>query len=168
MRNWTKSYAPSMAPRHTANARLDLETTVTLDMKKSCIGKVMRRNIDPHIWGGHAWRFLEACAAALDDRGEGACYESYKQLIALLPEVLPCAQCREHCKEYLREYPLPPARDIMAWLREFREAVKRRKEMLRQCNRRPKRSLTFAVCVVAWGAIVAAMLITTCVLFLRS
>jgi hypothetical protein len=80
----------------------------------------MRHNINPEIWGGCAWDFLLHCAQGADERS----YESYKKLVDLLPDVLPCSACREHCDKYIRENPLDDARnDITGWLERFRSQV---------------------------------------------
>ena len=76
------------------------------------------------MWGPHAWKFLEDCAVSIDPES----YQSYSDLISLLPQVLPCEDCRSHCDEYLRCNPLPPAQDVPDWLAHFKESVRQRKE----------------------------------------
>ena len=85
----------------------------------------MRRNVNPKIWGPYAWQFLEDCADSVD---EGS-YGSYKRLIDLLPELLPCTRCRDHCKEYLHLHPLPPVEGLRDWLAKFRQSIKRRTDL---------------------------------------
>ena len=82
----------------------------------------MRRNLDPQVWGPCAWQFLfdaaEACDAASGD--------AYRRFLELLPEVLPCAACRAHAAAYVRRHPVD-VEALPAWLRAFREDVRRRK-----------------------------------------
>ena len=82
----------------------------------------MRQNVNPTIWGPHAWAFLRHCATACDE----TCSASYKQFLELLPEVLPCQQCREHCGAYIADNPVDTT-DLVSWLDRFREAVAKRK-----------------------------------------
>lgn len=82
----------------------------------------MRQNVDPKIWGTCAWTFLRHCAEACDD----TCQESYRQFIELLPEVLPCEQCREHSGRYIMENPVDTD-DLVSWIDRFRLAVAERK-----------------------------------------
>ena len=81
-----------------------------------------RANLDPRAWGPQGWTFLSACAEACD---EASC-ASYVRFLGLLPEVLPCASCRLHAAEYLADHPVD-CRDLPAWLRAFRAAVRRRR-----------------------------------------
>lgn len=84
----------------------------------------MRPNKDPREWGPNAWRFLHDCASCID----GESYESYQNLIALLPTLLPCEKCRFHSAEYLESHPLPnKSADLHAWLRDFESEVQTRK-----------------------------------------
>jgi hypothetical protein len=84
----------------------------------------MRENLDPKFWGPNAWQFLQDCAVSVDDES----YPSYQQLIALLPQVLPCENCRNHCDMYLRDHPLPPPSHLHDWLGNFQATVRARKD----------------------------------------
>ena len=85
----------------------------------------MRKNIDPKVWGPHAWQFLADCAESIDEDS----YDDYKLLIDLLPDVLPCAQCRGHCREYLDLNPLPSVEGIHNWLADFKSHVSMHKSL---------------------------------------
>ena len=78
----------------------------------------MRVSIPPEIWGPSAWQFLEHCAAGLD----AASAPSYRRLVELLPDVLPCAKCREHCRSYLASHPVDLERPV-PWLQDFKASV---------------------------------------------
>lgn len=83
----------------------------------------MRKDVDPRVWGPKAWDFLEYCAEAIDEESEN----QYKHLIELLPEVLPCGECRYHTRKYLQEHPLD-TKNLKTWLKAFRAAVSSRKQ----------------------------------------
>lgn len=82
----------------------------------------MRKNLDPRIWGPSAWTFLKHCATACDD----SCAKSYKSFIELLPDVLPCEQCRNHSGIYIAENPVDTD-DLVGWIERFRQTVAERK-----------------------------------------
>lgn len=82
----------------------------------------MRANVDPQLWGPPAWEFLKYCAEACDD----ATAPSYKKFIELLPEVLPCEQCRHHSSEYISSNPVDTS-NLKDWIERFKRAVSMRK-----------------------------------------
>lgn len=81
-----------------------------------------RPNVDPKIWGPPAWKFLRYCAVACDD----TCSESYRRFLELLPDVLPCEQCREHSAAYIVENPVD-TNNLVKWIDRFQQAVSKRK-----------------------------------------
>ena len=108
----------------------------------------MRRNLDPQVWGGGGWAFLEHCLLAADDSSR----EAYIQWLHLLPDVLPCSRCRQHCAEYLRAHPPAQEKDLLAWLHDFRAAVKHRKETSgRDLPSRPGWTLWVVLLITAVG-----------------
>lgn len=82
----------------------------------------MRQNVDPALWGPSAWKFLDYCAKACDPGSA----QSYKKWIELLPEVLPCEQCREHSAAYIASHPVDTS-DLNGWIKKFQSAVSHRK-----------------------------------------
>jgi hypothetical protein len=62
----------------------------------------MRRS----LWGPAAWTFLHAAAAAV--AAEDAA--SVVELLLLLPRVLPCPECKQHCLSFFERR--PPADEI--------------------------------------------------------
>jgi hypothetical protein len=112
----------------------------------------MRKDLDPSVWGRAGWTFLRSCAEASDPSTRS----HYHQLFRLLPDVLPCGNCRRHCREYLRHFPPEEAPDLVVWLTDFEEAVRRRKSS-------PAQSSTsvgvgwILLCLVAVVAVAAAV-----------
>jgi hypothetical protein len=82
----------------------------------------MRVNVPPKVWGSCAWTFLDACAVGVDSQSSAA----FSRFLELLPEVLPCEQCRKHAGAYLASHPIRD-REPRAWLQAFRAAVEKRK-----------------------------------------
>jgi hypothetical protein len=78
----------------------------------------MRENVDPKTWGPPAWTFLESCAKACDE----ASAQSYRDFLGLLPDVLPCEQCRVHSAEYISKNPVDTD-NLTDWIRRFKRAV---------------------------------------------
>lgn len=83
---------------------------------------VMRQNIDPAIWGPAAWAFLRHSASACNK----TCADSYQTFFQLLPEVLPCEQCRVHAGAYIAANPVDTD-NLVAWVDRFQKAVAERK-----------------------------------------
>lgn len=83
----------------------------------------MRKNLDPAIWGPGAWDFLHNTVSAVDGASRG----SYDRLMGLLPDVLPCASCREHAARYVREHPPDAAQRLDVWLQDFERDIRQRK-----------------------------------------
>jgi hypothetical protein len=83
----------------------------------------MRRNVSPKVWGREGWTFLTSCAQACDEES----FDKYVQFLELLPDVLPCEQCRYHARQYLLEHPPSKAPDLTQWVQDFERAVGQRK-----------------------------------------
>jgi hypothetical protein len=111
----------------------------------------MRANLPPAAWGPSAWLFLQNCLHAYDDQSRAA----YLQLLRLLPEVLPCEACREHCRAYLRDAPPELRQDLQAWLADFRADVAAR------TRPRPFFSAALVLVLLLAIALVAALLAFT-------
>lgn len=79
----------------------------------------MRQNIDPKLWGSSGWTFLKYCA-----EGSDAC--SFETLLNALPDILPCEECRFHCRQYVDTHPVVDG-DFALWMQEFQDAVSARK-----------------------------------------
>lgn len=116
----------------------------------------MRANVDPRIWGPSAWKFLEHCAEAIDEKS----IDSFRRLVDLLPDVLPCEACREHSAKYIATHPLS-GNDVKSWLKDFKSAVSLRKAS--SCSRTsPKSSyplLSMFLAIIAAATALALLLV---------
>ena len=79
----------------------------------------MRVNLDPSEWGEKGWAFLDSCLRSCDPSSRS----SYVKFLRVLPEVLPCANCRRHTREFLTKNPPEDHHDLLVWLRDFRADV---------------------------------------------
>jgi hypothetical protein len=108
-----------------------------------------RVDYDPRLWGGAGWTFLEYCAKGLD--GESS--RSFGRFVELLPDLLPCEDCRRHTAEYLKMRPLD-ANDPLGWVRTFRASVAAR---ITREHGIANDSLTICAVVALAAAAVAAL-----------
>jgi len=93
-------------------------------MRKERMG---RKNVHPGVWGPPAWAFLKSAAEACD--ADSA--QAYRDFFQLLPQVLPCERCREHCSVYLRENPID-VDDLPGWVARFEASVAEAKRAEKQ------------------------------------
>jgi len=84
----------------------------------------MRKNLEPRFWGPGAWKFLHDCVYAVDETSR----EAYNNMLALLPDILPCSKCRKHAREYITEHPPSASTDLKEWLTTFELIVSLRKK----------------------------------------
>uniref|UniRef100_A0A6C0M0D5 thiol oxidase n=1 Tax=viral metagenome TaxID=1070528 RepID=A0A6C0M0D5_9ZZZZ len=62
----------------------------------------MTINLNPKIWGPHAWFFLDSIIISINNDN----LQIYKSFFSNLGAVLPCAKCRIHFDEYIKSHPL--------------------------------------------------------------
>jgi hypothetical protein len=60
-------------------------------------------NFSPAAWGGSAWLFLHALASALPASTQA--HHAFRDVMASLPEVLPCSLCRTHLCTHMPTLP---------------------------------------------------------------
>lgn len=63
-------------------------------------------NIDPHIWGPHAWFTIDTILLTYPVNPTSDDITNYKNFILNLQYVLPCQSCRNHYTEYINNNPL--------------------------------------------------------------
>lgn len=89
---------------------------------------MMRKNLDPAVWGPPAWLFIDAVAdsypenATLHDKGW------MMDFLVALGESLPCEACRDNYSVYMGLHPLDgylaSRDDVMGWLRDYKSWAK--------------------------------------------
>lgn len=63
-------------------------------------------NLNPKIWGPHAWFFLDSIMLSLPNKLSNEQKNIYKNFFTSLQYILPCEGCRNHYTENLKKYPL--------------------------------------------------------------
>lgn len=84
--------------------------------------------VDPAVWGPPVWDALHFIAAGYPVHPTEADARAYGDFVRLFASVLPCAPCRQHFAEHLREVPadapLASGRvEFFAWSVAFHNAV---------------------------------------------
>jgi hypothetical protein len=80
-------------------------------------------NLNPRVWGSHAWFFLDSIVLSIDNTN----LKDYKVFFTSLAKVLPCGKCRIHYAQYLERYPLDDVKDkdeMMIWLNNLHNQVR--------------------------------------------
>jgi hypothetical protein len=70
------------------------------------LSKDIEINLNPKIWGPHAWFFIESIIISYPKNPTIEEKKSYVNFFNSLPDILPCQKCREHFKHFLNRYPL--------------------------------------------------------------
>lgn len=86
-------------------------------------------NLNPAVWGSHAWFFLESIVIGMPEKLSGQEKMIYKNFFSSLEFLLPCTKCREHFHENLIKYPLTDeilsSKDsMMKWIVDMHNQVR--------------------------------------------
>lgn len=87
-------------------------------------------NLNPKIWGPHAWFFLDSIVLSLPNKLNYEQKNIYKNFFTSLQNILPCEACREHYKENFKKYPLTDEilskkENMIKWLLNVHNNVRR-------------------------------------------
>ena len=66
----------------------------------------MRQNLEPKVWGPHAWFFLESIAMGYPTNPTSTDIEKTKLFFSSLKYVIPCLKCRQNFDKHSRNNPL--------------------------------------------------------------
>mgnify|MGYP005655987525 CR=1 FL=1 len=66
----------------------------------------MRQNLNPEIWGPHAWFFLESVTLGYPDNPTKIDKIKAKNFFLLLEHMIPCEKCRYNYSQHLKKYPI--------------------------------------------------------------
>ena len=66
----------------------------------------MNINLNPLIWGPHAWFFLESIIISYPSNPTNDDKEHFKNFFTVLKNVLPCKKCRINYDKHLKNNPL--------------------------------------------------------------
>ena len=90
-------------------------------------------NLNPNVWGPHAWFFLDSIVLSLPNNLSYEQKNIYKNFFTSLQDVLPCEGCREHYKQNLIKYPLTDKilskkENIIKWILNVHNNVRKNDE----------------------------------------
>jgi hypothetical protein len=80
-------------------------------------------NLNPKIWGPHAWFFLDSVIMSINNDDMNV----YKDFFVRLGDVLPCGSCRVHYNDYLASFPLNDIRtkdELFIWFNNLHNRVR--------------------------------------------
>ena len=66
----------------------------------------MRHNLNPEIWGPHAWFFIESSVLSYPDNPSSSDKKKMSTFLKSLQYAIPCEGCRNHYKQNLKSFPL--------------------------------------------------------------
>lgn len=85
----------------------------------------MQQNLNPHIWGSHAWFFIESLIYSYPEKPNNEIKLKFKQFLDNL--ILPCSICTHHYKTFLIENNLDNALHsrtlLMKWILDLHNNV---------------------------------------------
>jgi hypothetical protein len=88
-------------------------------------------NINPTLWGPHAWKILHYITVAYPDNPTSKDKENIKNFFMSFSNVIPCENCRIHFALNLNKYPLTDSilsskYNLINWLRDIHNEVNNR------------------------------------------
>ena len=85
-----------------------------------------RDNVPPKTWGPAAWRFIDHIVTGYPTDANRNEKSRMLDFIMSLREVLPCEQCRENFREFLKKNPptsaLSSRRQLKSWFQKYRNS----------------------------------------------
>jgi hypothetical protein len=66
----------------------------------------MRHNLNPEIWGPHAWFFIESSVLSYPDIPTESDKKKMSTFLKSIQYAIPCEGCRTHYKNNLKQFPL--------------------------------------------------------------
>lgn len=99
----------------------------------------MRKNINPRIWGGPGWEFIDAVVDGYPESPSGVEKIAMTHFLSSLEFVLPCEECRKNYANFVKKTPLDvrSRRLVKDWLKKYKEAsnpINQRLEYLMSMN----------------------------------
>lgn len=88
-------------------------------------------NLNPTIWGPHAWFFIESIAISLPDSIPLETQNELKHFFISISFLLPCETCRNHFSEYVKKTDLmnidfSTKTKVLIWINNIHNEVRKR------------------------------------------
>lgn len=85
-------------------------------------------NLNPKIWGPHAWFFIDSIVIALPNNIDNKMQNELKHFFISLQSLLPCEKCRLHFSEYIKqtniiEYDFSTKDNVIIWVNSLHNNV---------------------------------------------
>jgi len=88
-------------------------------------------NLNPKIWGPHAWFFIESVVIALPDTIPIEIQNELKHFFISISFLLPCETCRNHFAEYIKNTDImnidfSTKKKVLTWINNIHNDVRKR------------------------------------------
>ena len=88
-------------------------------------------NLNPKIWGPHAWFFIESIAISLPDTITLETQNELKHFFISISFLLPCETCRNHFSEYIKKTDImnidfSTKTKVLTWINNIHNEVRKR------------------------------------------
>lgn len=88
-------------------------------------------NLNPAVWGPHAWFFIESVVIALPDTVTVELQNELKHFFISISFLLPCEKCRHHFSEYIKTTDImntdfSTKKKVLIWVNNIHNEVRKR------------------------------------------
>lgn len=88
-------------------------------------------NLNPQIWGPHAWFFIESIVIGLPDKISTELQNELKHFFISVSFLLPCETCRNHFSEYVKSTDImnidfSTKAQVLTWINSIHNNVRKR------------------------------------------
>jgi len=89
-----------------------------------------RYNLNPNLWGPHAWFFIDNVAFSYPKNPTKFHKELFKNFFITIGDIIPCHSCRIHFKQNLKKIPLTnnilsSRNKFIEWVFQFHNLVRK-------------------------------------------
>jgi hypothetical protein len=99
----------------------------------------MRHNLNPEVWGPHAWFFIESSVLSYPDNPTDSDKKKMSTFLKSIQYAIPCEGCRHHYKSNLKSNPLTDnvlknKDELFKWVVEMHNSANRRNTFAKSEN----------------------------------
>lgn len=85
---------------------------------------------DPKVWGKYYWYVLKSIAHNYPENPDRDTIVNIKNIFYGLQYAIPCLECRNHYREYIKKHTIEPAfsnkRSLLNWINNLEQSIKKR------------------------------------------